>query len=64
MILLNLIRCEAHHDCIKKIIEEPSRAAIVEKFKSLGFKFITVDMQGFRSGALNEVLTEAQRQKK
>jgi uncharacterized protein len=60
----DVARIEVAAEDIKKIVEEPSRAVIVEKFKSLGFKFITVDMQGFRSGALNEVLTEAQKQKK
>src|SRR5271157_50180 len=32
------------------------RAEIVEKMKKLGFIYITMDLQGFRSGSLNEVL--------
>ena len=48
---------------IEKITKGPNRSKIVEKLKSLGFKFITVDLQGFRSGSLNEVLTETQKQK-
>jgi len=30
--------------------------------KSLGFKYVSVDLQGFRSGALNEALTEEEKQ--
>ena len=61
-----------HHDTIagievnpkdiEKITTEPARSQIVEKLKSLGFKFVTVDLQGFRSGALNEALSEQQKQ--
>lgn len=43
---------------MEKITKEPNRSRIVEKLKSLGFKFVTIDLQGFRSGALNEVLTK------
>ena len=60
----DVARIEIPAEDIKKVVEEPNRAVIVEKLKSLGFKFITVDMQGFRSGALNEALTEAEKQKK
>ena len=33
----------------------------VEKFKSIGYKYITLDLQGFRSGSMNEVLTEEEK---
>jgi uncharacterized protein len=56
-----------HHDTIarievfpgdfEKIMGEPNRSKIIEKLKSLGFKYVTVDLQGFRSGAMNESLT-------
>ena len=48
---------------IEKVTREPARSQILEKLKSLGFKFVTVDLQGFRSGALNETLSEQQKQK-
>ncbi len=61
-----------HHDAIARIevrpadlprlTAEPARTRIVEQLKSLGFKFITVDLQGFRSGALNEALSEQEKQ--
>jgi len=52
----NIARIEVHAEDIEKIIKEPTRSQIVEKLKSLGFNFIAVDLQGFRSGSLNEPL--------
>ncbi len=56
-------RIEVNPKYIEKITTEPARSQIVEKLKSLGFKFVTVDLQGFRSGALNETLSEQQKRK-
>lgn len=60
-----------HHDTIArievpvreigKIAAEPLRSKIIEKLKSLGFKFVTLDLQGFRSGSLNESLTQEEK---
>ena len=35
------------------------RSAVVSKFKELGFSYVTLDLAGFRSGSMNEVLTQA-----
>jgi len=59
----DVARIEVTAKDIKKVVEDNSRAVIVKKFKSLGFKFITLDMQGFRSGAMNEALTESEKLK-
>jgi uncharacterized protein len=59
----NVARIEVHAEDFKKITSEPIRLEIVEKLKSLGFKYITIDLQGFRSGSLNEQLTEEQKKK-
>ena len=29
---------------------------VIERLKSLGFKYITLDLEGFRSGSMNAVL--------
>jgi uncharacterized protein len=60
-----------HHDSIArielpvaqiaKVLAEPIRTQVVEQLKSLGFQFVTVDLQGFRSGSLNESLSEEQK---
>lgn len=54
-------RIEVKPQDIEKIISEPARSQIVEKLKTLGFKFVALDLQGFRSGALNEMLTEKEK---
>jgi uncharacterized protein len=56
-------RIEVLPNDISKITSEPARGQILEKFKSLGFKFITVDLQGFRSGSLNELLSDTDKEK-
>jgi uncharacterized protein len=48
---------------LEKIAAEPLRSQIVDKIKSLGFKFVTVDLQGFRSGSLNEPLSDEEKRK-
>ncbi len=57
-----IARIEVNPEELQKITSEPACSKIVDKFKSLGFKYVTVDLQGFRSGSLNESLTEDQRQ--
>jgi uncharacterized protein len=57
-----IARIEVNPKDIEKITTEPARSQIVEKLKSLGFKFVTVDLQGFRSGSLNEALSAQQKQ--
>lgn len=56
-------RIEIPSSDIPKITEEITRQKIVDKFKQIGFKYISLDLQGFRSGSLNETLTEKQKQK-
>jgi uncharacterized protein len=59
----NIARIEVPAAEIEKITSEKVRPRIIEKFKSLGFKYVTCDLQGFRSGSLNEALTEDEKQK-
>ncbi len=54
-------RIEVHREDFDKVIKEPGRSRIVEKLKSLGFKYVTMDLQGFRSGSLNEALSEREK---
>lgn len=41
---------------LPRVLEEPRRSEIVAALKELGFLYVTVDLQGFRSGSLNEAL--------
>ncbi len=57
-----IARIEVKEEAIGTITGDDIRAKIVEKFKSLGYKYVTLDLQGFRSGSLNESLSEKQKQ--
>jgi uncharacterized protein len=39
-----------------KLIEVAVRENLVRRFREIGFLYVTLDMMGFRSGSLNEVL--------
>jgi uncharacterized protein len=52
----DLARIEVSQREIDRLFEKSTRDAIVEKFKELGFRFVSLDLQGFRSGSLNEAL--------
>jgi uncharacterized protein len=54
-------RIEVHDEDIAKVAA--MRGEIAEKLKSLGFKFVSVDLEGFRSGSLNEMLTQEEKKK-
>ena len=56
-----IARIEVHPQDLPKVTTEPNRSRIIERLEGLGFKYVTVDLQGFRSGSLNESLTEQQR---
>jgi uncharacterized protein len=58
-----IARIEVNSQDIEKVMTEPARSEIVEKLKTLGFKFVTIDLQGFRSGSLNEPLSEEEKRK-
>ena len=58
-----IARIEVHSEDFKRIASEPNRSKIIKKLKSLGFKYVTADLQGFRSGSLNELLSEEDKQK-
>ncbi|MEW5813983.1 MAG: ATP-dependent sacrificial sulfur transferase LarE [Spirochaetota bacterium] len=51
-----LVRIEVPAARIPELIEEPRRNEVVAFFKKLGFTFVSVDLQGFRSGSANETL--------
>ncbi len=52
----DLVRIEVPASEIAKLCEREIRSAIVEEFERLGFKFITVDLVGFRSGGFAKLV--------
>ena len=57
-----IARIEVRPEDVAKIVAEPVRTKVIDTLKSLGFGFVTIDLQGFRSGSLNESLSEEQKQ--
>lgn len=51
----NIARIEVHKEDREKILERQSE--VVRYLKSLGFAYITLDLEGYRSGSMDEVLT-------
>jgi uncharacterized protein len=51
-----IARLEVDADEIARLLEPDTRARIDSELKRLGFRFVTVDLKGFRSGSLNEGL--------
>jgi uncharacterized protein len=49
-------RIEVPADVLPRLVVPEVRGEIVRDFRALGFLYITLDLQGFRSGSLNEVL--------
>jgi pyridinium-3,5-biscarboxylic acid mononucleotide sulfurtransferase len=54
-------RIEVPAEDLARLVQEPARAMASAYLRQVGFTYITVDLQGFRSGSMNEVLgaTEA-----
>lgn len=52
----DLARVEVPVSEIGRLATEPVRAGIADEFHRLGFKYVTLDLDGFRSGSLNELV--------
>jgi pyridinium-3,5-biscarboxylic acid mononucleotide sulfurtransferase len=49
-------RIEVPLAALARLCDPPTREQLVTQLKSLGFKYISLDLEGFRSGSLNQVL--------
>ena len=55
----NTARIELAAAEISRLLDERLRSELVGKLKTLGFIYITLDLQGYRTGSMNEVLAVA-----
>lgn len=55
----DVARLEVPIEALARLCEPPLRDTLVERFKALGFKYVTLDLEGFRSGSLNALVTIA-----
>jgi uncharacterized protein len=53
----DIVRIEVAQDELSRALTEPMAAELARIFKALGFKFVTLDLEGFRSGSMNYLLS-------
>ncbi len=58
----NLARIEIPADLIPQYTSHEMRTTIDAKLREIGYTYITIDLRGFRSGAMNEVIAFGQQQ--
>lgn len=52
----DMARIEVAPDAVAQLLEPALRREVVEQLKQCGFKYVSVDLEGFRSGSMNAVL--------
>jgi len=56
----DIVRIEIARDELDRALNPAMAAQFAAIFKALGFKFVTLDLEGFRSGSMNALLTAEQ----
>ena len=54
-----IARIELDPADIPRLVDESMRNTIADSLKSLGYRYVTLDLQGYRTGSLNEALQES-----
>jgi uncharacterized protein len=54
----NLVRLEISPAEMERALRTEVVDELARRFRQLGFKYVTLDLHGFRSGAMNEVLKQ------
>jgi len=52
-------RIEVAPEEVQRMLDDTFRIRLVARFKALGFVYVTLDLQGYRTGSMNEVLSES-----
>ena len=52
-----IVRIEIAREELPRALDPAMAAQFTSIFKALGFKFVTLDLEGFRSGSMNALLT-------
>lgn len=53
-------RIEVQADDMQRMIEPATRLLVTERFRLLGYAFISLDLEGYRTGSMNRVLEHQQ----
>jgi len=56
----DLVRIELSQQEIPRFFDFKTRQAVVERFKQIGFKYVSLDLQGYRTGSMNEALAASE----
>lgn len=51
-------RIEVDRDDLMRIMAEDARPMIVDSFKRLGYAYVCLDLEGYRTGSMNEVIAK------
>lgn len=52
-----LARIEVESNDLARLTADFVRGSLVQRFKEIGFAFVTLDLEGFRSGSLNQLVS-------
>ena len=52
----DLARIEIALSEFDRLCEKDTRDAVVQRFKAAGFNYVSLDLQGYRTGSMNEAL--------
>lgn len=56
----NLVRLEFGREDLARALNPEVAARLASFFKGLGYKYVTLDLEGYRTGSANEVLSDAE----
>lgn len=54
----DIVRLEIAPEELEQILQRETLDRIAEKFRNLGFRYVTLDLHGYRTGAMNEILNK------
>jgi uncharacterized protein len=52
----DVARIECMPGYINKMVQEPEKDHIISSLKTIGFRYISLDMEGYRTGSFNPVI--------
>jgi uncharacterized protein len=53
---MGVARIEVHRGDVERLAAPRTRNAVVRKLKTLGFDYVALDLEGYRTGSMNEVI--------
>jgi len=54
----DIVRIEVEEGALKLFLDEGLRKKVVQGFKEIGFIYVALDLEGYRTGSMNEALTK------